>query len=187
MAISKTLEELANEWSKSHKSIRDVLGGDLSWALICEREEAGFLAGYQAAELKAKMEFAAKYDHNSPLQVIAAEYVKRRGTTGPLALFEENRFIDGYEAGLHALQPQWISVKDRLPEYDQLALLWQLELQAQFVGRRRDSGIMLPLYYWECTSDFFESWKEIYHPKLMNENAITHWMPLPKPPTKEEA
>ena len=141
-----------------------------------------YLAGYQAAELKAKIEFAAKYNHKSPLQVIAAEYVKRRGTTGPLALLEENRFIDGYEAGLHASQPQWISVKDRLPEYDQLVLLWQSEMQAQFVGRRVESGTMSPLYYWECTSDFFEAWKEIYHPKLMNEEVITHWMLLSKPP-----
>ena len=146
----------------------------------------GYDAGYQAAELKAKMEFAAKYDHKSPLQVIAAEYVKRRGTTGPLALLEENRFIDGYEAGLHASQSQWISVKEQLPNYDQLVLLWQSELQAQFVGRRKDSGIMSPLYYWECTSDFFEAWKEIYHPKLMNEEAVTHWQPLPAAP-KEEA
>jgi len=77
---------------------------------------------------------------------------------------------------------EWISVKERLPDYDQLALLWQSEFQAQFVGRRRESGVMSPLYYWECTSDFFEAWKEIYHPKLMNEEVVTHWMPLPKPP-----
>ena len=76
----------------------------------------------------------------------------------------------------------WISVKERLPEYDQLVLLWQSELQAQFVGRRRESGVMSPLYYWECASDFFEAWKEIYHPKLMNEDVVTYWQPLPKPP-----
>lgn len=141
--------------------------------------------GYRAAQHQAKIDFAAKYDHKSPLQVIAAEYVKRRGTTGPLAFMEENRFIDGYEAGLHASGQQWISVKDKLPDYDQLVLLWQSELQAQFVGRRRESGVMSPLYYWECTSDFFEAWKEIYHPKLMNEDVVTHWQPLPKPPEEK--
>jgi len=92
--------------------------------------------------------------------------------------WEKESFLAGYQAA----KLEWISVHKRLPEYDQLALLWQSELQAQFVGRRRESGVMSPLYYWECTSDFFEAWKEIYHPKLMNEDAVTHWMPLPKPP-----
>jgi len=79
-------------------------------------------------------------------------------------------------------EQHWISVEDRLPEYDQLALLWQSELQAQFVGRRVDSGLAFPLYYWECASDFFEAWKEIYYPKLMHQGAVSHWMPLPEPP-----
>lgn len=81
---------------------------------------------------------------------------------------------------------EWISVKDRLPNYDQLALLWQSELQAQFVGRRVDSGLAFPLYYWECTSEFFEAWKEIYFPKLMHEGTVSHWMPLPEPPKEEK-
>jgi hypothetical protein len=88
-------------------------------------------------------------------------------------------------AGYQAAKPHWISVEERLPEYDQLALLWQSELQAQFVGRRVDSGIPSPLYYWEGTSDFFEAWKEIYFPKLMHEGAVSHWMPLPEPPMEE--
>ena len=176
--MTKTPEQMAEEYADNSDERR----GHFPWKQVKD----SFLAGYQAAELKAKIEFAAKYDHKSPLQVIAAEYVKRRGTVGPLAWLEENRFIDGYEAGLHASQPKWISVKEQPPNYDQLVLLWQSELQAQFVGRRRDSGMMSPLYYWECTSDFFEAWKEIYHPKLMNEEAVTHWMPLPEPP-KEEA
>jgi len=90
----------------------------------------------------------------------------------------ETVFLAGYQAA----KPQWISVEERLPEYDQLALLWQSELQAQFVGRRVDSGLAFPLYYWECTSDFFEAWKEIYFPKLMHQGVVSHWMPLPEPP-----
>ena len=111
-------------------------------------------------------------------------------------------FIAGYKAGCTNTQselavgrevvefllekPKWISVQERLPEYDQLALLWQSELQAQFVGRRVDSGLAFPLYYWECTSDFFEAWKEIYYPKLMHQGAVSHWMPLPEAPKEEK-
>ena len=115
----------------------------------------GYDAGYQAAELKAKMEFAAKYDHKSPLQVIAAEYVKRRGTTGPLALLEENRFIDGYEAGLHASQSQWISVKDSEPSDE----TWVLGTNGRDI---------------ECV---FKHFTDCY-----SMTTITHWMPMPKPP-----
>lgn len=127
--------------------------------------------GYRAAEHQAKIDFAAKYDHKSPLQVIAAEYVKRRGTIGPLAVLEENRFIDGYEAGLHASGQQWINVKDKLPDYDQLVLLWHPNFKRQFVGCRVDSGMMEPLYWWQLELDMHEP-----------EGIILHWMPLPKPP-----
>lgn len=175
----KTPEEMAEEYA-----FKFYLNKDSGYVMTMNRD--AFLAGYRAAQHQAKVEFAAKYDHKSPLQVIAAEYVKRRGTTGALALMEENRFIDGYEAGLHATLSRWISVKDKLPEYDQLALLWQSEMQAQFVGRRRDSGLAFPLYYWECTQDFFEAWKEIYHPKLMHQGVVTHWMPLPDAPKEKK-
>jgi len=115
-----------------------------------------------------------------------------------IVVSKEMAFLAGYKAGCTNTQselavgrevvefllekPKWITVKERLPEYDQLALLWQSELQAQFVGRRVDSGLAFPLYYWECASDFFEAWKEIYYPKLMHQGAVSHWMPLPEPP-----
>jgi hypothetical protein len=160
----KTPEQMAEEYGTGI----DLCCGTSDIIITAEK---GFLAGYQAAELKAKIEFAAKYDHKSPLQVIAAEYVKRRGTTGPLALLEENRFIDGYEAGLHASQSQWISVKDRLPEYDQLVLIWHPGFKQPYVGSRVDSALMSPLYWWRCELDMYEP-----------EEVITHWQPLPKPP-----
>ncbi len=147
------------------KTPEDLAAIYISNLAIYEREHSlarsCFLAGYQAAELKAKIEFAAKYDHKSPLQVIAAEYVKRRGTTGPLALLEENRFIDGYEAGLHASQPQWISVKDRLPE--DLGVVMITFDTVVSVGRYSGE--------WHC----------LVFPELPIES-VTHWMPLPKPP-----
>ena len=159
----KTPEEMANEYADKHEC------GDQAWG----GAYGGFLAGYQAAELKAKIEFAAKYDHKSPLQVIAAEYVKRRGTTGPLALLEENRFIDGYEAGMNSWNNSngWISVKDRLPEIN---------------NRMSEDVLMLDEYKQMSVKPF-----EIVNNKIVvdwGESGIrplsefTHWMPLPKPP-----
>ncbi len=85
-------------------------------------------------------------------------------------------------AGYQAAAPQWISVKDRLPEYDQLNLLWHKDFKQQFVGRRVDSNAMLPVFYWQCSEDFFEAWEASTFPRLCNEEDITHWMPIPKPP-----
>ena len=158
----KTPEQMAEEFAEHFAGERRKTIAKKSW-----------WTGYEAAELKAKIEFAAKYDHNSPLQVIAAEYVKRRGTIGPLALMEENRFIDGYEAGMNSIKKQdsWISVKEQLPEYDQLVLIWHPGFKQPFVGSRVDSALMSPLYWWRCELDMYEP-----------EEVITYWKPLPKPP-----
>lgn len=131
---------------------------------------------------KAPEQMAEEYANESGW--LEGDYVWREANAGFLAGYRaaENHFRDATEK----VGPQWISVKERLPEYDQLALLWQSEMKAQFVGRRRDSGLEFPLYYWECTEDFFEAWKEIYFPKLMHEGVVTHWMPLPEPPKEEK-
>lgn len=148
----KTPKQMAEEWSETQFREQDFIGAKLG-------TERAFLAGYEAAELKAKMEFAAKYDHRSPLQVIAAEYVKRRGTIGPLALLEENRFIDGYEAGINSSKKldSWISVKDRLPE-DAVEVL---------VVSDGETGA---------------SWHEAGEFGWAIGGTVTHWAPLPKPP-----
>lgn len=60
-------------------------------------------------------------------------------------------------------QPQWISVKERLPKIDQWCSWWDI------------SGASEP-----CTAfrgvDDIETWWKNY----------THWMPLPKPPEAKE-
>ena len=147
----KTPEQMAEEYADNYgwESIVNEFKNDSVKA---------YIAGYQAAELKAKIEFAAKYDHKSPLQVIAAEYVKQRGTTGPLALLEENRFIDGYEAGLHSSQPKWISVKDSEPSDE----TWVLGTNGRDI---------------ECV---FKHFTDCY-----SMTTITHWMPLPAAPKEE--
>lgn len=155
----KTPEQLAEEYANES----GWLHGDYVW----REAHGGFLAGYQAAQDQAKIEFAAKYDHKSPLQVIAAEYVKRRGTTGPLAFMEENRFIDGYEAGLHASKPQWISVKERLPESTPMVLAICSD------------GYELA-YYGNYGKD---QWTNTLGTENLN---VTHWMLLPTPPKEEK-
>lgn len=132
--------------------------------------------GYRAAEQQAKIDFAAKYDHKSPLQVIAAEYVKRRGTIGPLAVLEENRFIDGYEAGLHASGHQWINVKDKLPEINQ-----------GFIGFVENKEVCNCYRYPDSSSDG----SPVFYARsklgllIGGLESISHWQPLPKPPEEE--
>ena len=63
-----------------------------------------FIAGYEARQIHEKQEFATSYSHGSPVQQIAKEYVKKRGTADNLAPYEENRFIDGYLFALKQLE-----------------------------------------------------------------------------------
>jgi hypothetical protein len=78
----------------------------------------------------------------------------------------------GFLAGYQAAAPQWISVKDRLPENNGPILMWS--------GRLED----VPT----CAAAGYElwNWSTEYSPHDFRLSAITHWMPLPQPP-KEEA
>jgi len=75
---------------------------------------------------------------------------------------------NGYLAGYQAAAPQWISVKDRLPEdiSDVLILTKEKEL---CVGYYRNSDNDWNMYNPCCS----------FHMEL---HGVTHWMPLPKPP-----
>ena len=85
----------------------------------------------------------------------------------------QRRLNCGFLAGYKAAQ-QWISVKDRLPEYDQLVLIWHPEFKRPFVGSRVDSDLTSPLYWWRCELDMYES-----------EEVATHWMPLHEAPKEK--
>ena len=186
--MNKTPEQMAEEYCAS------------------PHEKDAFLSGYEAAELKAKMEFAAKYDHNSPLQVIAAEYVKRRGTTGPLALFAENRFIDGYEAGMnsskksdsceHILDMEkmidvnsssgWVSVKEQNPEARKMVLVRHKTFGVQ-IGFIDDNHARPCRNRWIVYVREFEEDAGNHIPKTgkYEHIEITHWMELPSAPKEE--
>ncbi len=66
---------------------------------------------------------------------------------------------------LEAQQPKWISVEERLPERECLAIGWQDEM---LIGNVYRSGAG-----YACESD---------GEYLMD---VTHWMPLPEPPKEE--
>lgn len=108
---------------------------------------------------------------------MAKEYIEQKQLEYDEAGGAYYGFLAGYQAGrlnsegVQAAKPQWISVKDRLPEYDQFVLLWHPDCKRQFVGFRVDSGIMDPLFWWHLELDMHEP-----------ERIITHWMPLPEAP-----
>ena len=66
------------------------------------------------------------------------------------------------QADADKVMPQWISVKDRLPEIDQWCSWWDF------------SGATEPCTAFRSVDDI-ETWWENY----------THWMPLPKPPVEQ--
>ena len=79
-------------------------------------------------------------------------------------------FDDGYQAGLEAAQPKWISVEDRLPE----------ESGSYLVCTRRSDAFTAHFYL--NTNE----WKSHFAGSAGKH--ITHWLPLPPAPNdnKEE-
>ena len=78
--------------------------------------------------------------------------------------------IDSYTLATRIMEagftkPEWISVKDRLPEYEEPVMGWDAEM--------RDMGIVNFIY-----GKFFDILD-------MSETNVTHWQYLPKPPKGE--
>ena len=89
----------------------------------------------------------------------------------------EENYLDALHMTLSALreQPRWISVTERLPEIYKTVLVYRENLSV--------SGGYMSLEF--LTTDFghatqwsndLQTWK----------SKVTHWMPLPEPPTEEE-
>jgi hypothetical protein len=87
---------------------------------------------------------------------------------------QRQAYITGYQAA----QPQWISVKDRLPEEDAAVLVYGQVLNdpPDIIGvRRMYKGDQEWKRTWESEDGF-----------IYDEDDVTHWMPL-LPPPKDEA
>jgi len=90
------------------------------------------------------------------------KYVKRQEDDNYELLVED--FIAGYQAAA----PQWISVKDRLPEWDD---------EAMSVLISGNSWHDYDVAYFGPTT-----WHDKYDDVV---KGVTHWMPLPKPPEEK--
>jgi len=95
---------------------------------------------------------------------------------GTLSQRELDYLKEAFLAGYQAATPQWISVKDRLPEEDIAVLVYGQVLNdpPDVIGvRRRYNGDQEWKHTWESEDGF-----------IYREDDVTHWMPLPKPPEK---
>lgn len=83
----------------------------------------------------------------------------------------------GFLAGYAAAQPKWISVKERLPEHDQLVLYRELV--------KTKNGQAYEFDYGE-----YDSERQVFYGQYFNYRwlgwDVTHWMPLPEPPKEEK-
>ena len=77
-------------------------------------------------------------------------------------------------------RPQWISVEDRLPSlHERVLCLLNGEHIVLELGQESPA--------WEETFTAFLYWYEPYEEYMQIEwHEVTHWMPLPEPPTQEQ-
>lgn len=92
-------------------------------------------------------------------------------------------FWDGYQAGMEAAQPKWISVEERLPS----GVDWVDEYEcepAEYLVQVGNAELA-------CVAMFDgEKFIPAEYPGIIEErlfaSPVTHWMPLPKPPMEGE-
>ena len=121
---------------------------------------------------------------------------------------------DGFRAGqranaelaAHAAEtaPGWISVEDRLPESERAVLAFYLNshgkgrrVRAEYIAAKTKSAddgwdSDEPADYDEQADEYFwpagwyevmDNWDDLTH-MVIHEGEVTHWMPLPAPPTQ---
>jgi len=93
----------------------------------------------------------------------------------------------GFLAGYQAAAPQWISVKDRLPEDSSFVVVWcckQLPLEVgnilMLAKFERPNWRDQPT--WLVVNGFDRHLKDGEYYSCI----VTHWMPLPAPPKEEK-
>jgi len=113
--------------------------------------------------------------------ILSDDYAKSIGRedwigTRCVKVGEAHEMYKAFLAGYNAAAPQWISVKERLPEEDVAVLVYGQVLNdpPDVLGvRRRYNGDQDWKHTWESEDGF-----------IYREDDVTHWMPLPKPPEK---
>jgi hypothetical protein len=93
---------------------------------------------------------------------LAVEWLKEEyGDTSNWTYMGQEMSLDAFYAGYQAAKPQWISVKERLPEAEQRVVIF-------------DRG--------QFSVSYLTAWGHwaIEQQDVMKEP--TYWMPLPKPP-----
>ena len=72
---------------------------------------------------------------------------------------------------------EWISVEDRLPEVDRYVLI---KAPSGYTG--------LPYRYSEAKyNPDYKGWTDVANDRITDSGEdVTHWMPLPEPPTEQE-
>ena len=94
-------------------------------------------------------------------------------------------YDEGYNAGIKAAQPKWISVEERLPEED-LPENSDVKAIKVFVAIKAKNGITVRTQLrhrrllFDTRGEPFFDWEWRY-----SAGKITHWMPLPEPPKED--
>jgi hypothetical protein len=70
---------------------------------------------------------------------------------------------------------KWISVADRLPEIGQTVLVWMIDDNSEYGGRRYEYA---DVWTFDNANQYFCD----HTPKSALKHAVTYWMPLPAPP-----
>lgn len=83
-----------------------------------------------------------------------------------------------YKRGLEDGKPKWIPVTERLPMYNVDVLVYRPEMAMKVLVSSYEG------YYGEDDNEWHEGWVR-YGKGLGGNSVITHWMPLPSPPSTE--
>ena len=120
---------------------------------------------------------------------LAIEWLKEEyGDTSNWTYMGQEMSLDAFYAGYQAAKPQWISIKDRLPNVEKTSRSL----------RRESSCVLIVSYDNVYVAHLCEDWSDrkhfIFEACTCNCRAfdmeidewkldqVTHWMPLPKPP-----
>jgi hypothetical protein len=98
------------------------------------------------------------------IELLAQEYAKTHGKVKDCQF----HFIKGFKEAISQMQPEWVSVEDRLPDTGVPVLVYL---------PKYGTPNIVPMWIEEMTGNWFNT---AWQFKRIDE--ATHWMPLPNPP-----